>query len=411
MRRVVITGAGIVSAIGNGKEAVLHSLRTTRSGMVFMPEMEALGYRCCVYAPVADLDTGNIRRSALRRMSMAAIYATAAALEALDDAGLEADRLGDQVDPERTGIVVGTGAGGANEVPKADEARLAGVRVARLGGFGIVKTMNSTASGHLAAYLGARGRTMSLSTACATGLYNIGHAFELVRRGVLDLAVSGSAEEDLWKYVGLSADNSAGMPVDFNHRPTEACRPYDRDRQGFIISAGSGIFILEELDHARSRGARIYAEVVGYGAANDGDDMFVPTGDGLRRSIEEAMQMARRSDVNSVDYINSHGTGTVKGDGVEVDILKSLFGDRPLVSSTKAISGHSQGATASQEAVYCLLMMENGFVAPTKNLDDIADDCKGINHAIDLYEGPLRAVMTCNSGLGGVNACLIMRKP
>lgn len=410
MRRVVVTGMGIVSSIGNSKKTVIKSLRENISGMVNLPEMLELGYRCNVYAPVNNIDSSPIPRRALRNMSTAATYATVATLEALEDASLDADNLGECVDLRRSGIVVGTGAGGVNDIPAVEKMRQEGKKLSRLGGLGIVKIMNSTASGTLAAYLGTQGRSCSLSTACCTGLYNIGHAFELIRSGIQDLCISGSAEEDLWKHVGLSADNSDGMPTDYNEHPTQACRPYDRDRHGFVISAGSGIFILEELEHARRRGAHIYAEIVGYGAANDGDDIFVPTGEGLRRSIEQAMNTARQHGVDQIDYINTHGAGTLIGDRVEVSVLKSIFGDKPLVSSTKSLSGHSQGATAAQEAVFTALMLEHDFVVPTRNLDQIATDCEGIQHVQTLQKGPLRTVMTLNSGLGGANACLVLRK-
>lgn len=409
-RRVVVTGLGIVSAIGNDKETVVESLREGISGMVNLPEMGELGYRCNVYAPIKDIDCSHIQRRALRNMSTAATYATLAALEALQDAGLEAENLSEQMDPGRIAIAIGTAGAGMNEIPAADKMRQQGKKLARLGGLGIVKIMNSTASGVLAAYLGVQGRTCSISAACATGLYNIGHAAELIQMGAHDLCICGSTEEDQWKHIGLSADNSAGMPSAFNDQPTRACRPYDRDRQGFVMSAGSGILVVEELEHARRRGAHIYAEILGYGAANDGDDMFVPMGEGLRRSIEQAMNTAHGHGVEQIDYINAHGTGTQIGDQVEVEVLKSMFGNQPLVSSTKSLSGHSQGATAAQEAVFTALMLEHNFVAATKNLEHIAPECEGIRHVQTLWEGPLSTAMKLSSGLGGTNACLILRK-
>jgi 3-oxoacyl-[acyl-carrier-protein] synthase-1 len=379
--------------------------------MMVLPEMRKLGYRCSVYAPVRSLDTGRIPRAALRNMSAASTYAIVAATEALDDAGFTVEDIGETIDPTRTGVIVGNALGGANEIPRAEANRKAGKRLGRLGGTGIVKIMNSTASGNLAAYLGAKGRTCSLSAACASGLYNIGYGFELVARGVQDLCIAGAAEEDIWKYVGLSADNSAGMPTSYNDQPTEACRPYDRDRQGFVMSAGAGVLILEELGHACSRGAHIYAEIVGYGAANDGSDMFVTTGEGLRLSIEMAMRGARERGVNRIDYINTHGVGTQIGDRVEVAVLKPLFADQPLVSSTKSLSGHSQGAAGAHEAVFTVLMLENNFVAATRNLDNVAPECEGIRHVRTLYQGRVGTAMTFNSGLGGANACLILKKP
>ena len=408
MNRVVITGLGIVSSIGNGAEAVLDSLRTSRSGMVFMPEMQQLGYRCCVYAPVADLDVSGVRRKTLRTMSTCAKYATVATLEALRDAQLCVNDL----DVERTGIVAGTCFAGTSEVPAAEEAIAEFGSASRIGALGVVRIMNATVAAGLAAYLGIQGRVCSISAACATGLYNVGHAHELIKYGVEDVCLCGSAEEDTWRQIGLSADNSDGMPIDFNDSPTRACRPYDRDRQGFVMSAGAGMFVLESLDQAQRRGAKIYGEIVGYGAANDGDDMFVPSGEGLDASIRAAMHEAAGHGVTEIDYINTHGTGTPGGDRTEVEVLRHLFDTQqgPRISSTKGISGHAQGATASQEAVYTTLMLHHGFVAPTVNLEHIAPDCEGVRHVQSLTEVPLETVMTFNAGLGGTNACLIFKK-
>jgi 3-oxoacyl-[acyl-carrier-protein] synthase-1 len=210
--------------------------------------------------------------------------------------------------------------------------------------------------------------------------------------------------------VGLSADNSDGMPTDYNHRPTEACRPFDRDRQGLVMSAGAGVVVLETLEHAEARGARVYAEVVGYGAANDGDDMFVPSGVGLRHALKQALGAADEAGVRDIDYINPHGAGTQGGDRVEAEVLREFFGKIPMVSSTKSAGGHAQSGTASQEVVYTTLMLHHGFVAPTLNLDNIAPECTGIGHVQSYREAPLGAVLTMNSGLGGSNAVLVMRK-
>lgn len=406
MNRVVVTGLGIVSSIGNGVPQVLQSLRESRSGMVFMPEMKKLGYRCCVFAPVKELDTSSVPRRALRTMSPAATYAAVATFEALQDAQLSPQDVAN----ERASIVVGTGLAGVNEVPRAEQITAAHLLASRLGAAGLIKIMNSTAVANLAACLGVQGRTCSLSAACATGLYNIGHAYQLLKHGVQQISICGSTEEDTWRQVGLSADNSDGMPTDFNDRPTKACRPYDRDRQGFVVSAGSGIMILEALQHATTRGAKIYAEIIGYGAANDSHDMFLPSGEGLKTSIRQAMRSASKRGVQNIDYINSHGTGTTGGDKIEVDVIKEIFGQGPLVSSTKGISGHAQGATGSQEAVYTTLMLHHNFVAPTVNLDNVAPECAGIRHVQAVYEGKLETVMTITSGLGGANACLILAK-
>ena len=406
MNRVVVTGLGVVSSIGNGIEAAVESLQQGRSGMVFMPEMQALGFRCCVYAPVKDLDVSRIRRKALRTMSDCAAYATVATLEALRDAQLSVDDL----NVKTTGIVAGTCLAGISEVPGVDEAIREHGSPWSVGALGVIKIMNSTVAAGLAALLGIQGRVCSLSAACATGLYNIGHAYELIKYGVQDVCICGSAEEDTWKQIGLSADNCDGMPTDFNDRPTQACRPYDRDRQGFVMSAGAGIMVLESLEHARRRDANVYGEIVGYGAANDGDDMLINSGKGLEASIQAAMRTAAERGVTQIDYINSHGTGTPEGDRTEVEVVRRLFGEQPMISSTKGISGHAQGATASQEAVYATLMLHHGFVAPTVNLEHVAPQCNGVRHVRAVEQHPLKTAMTFNNGLGGASACLILAK-
>ena len=406
MNRVVVTGLGIVSSLGNGVDRVVESLRGGRSGMVFMPEMRELGYKCCVCAPVVEPDTSVLPGKLVRSMAPCAVYAMLAAREAVCDAGLSAADL----QSESAGVVVGSGAGGVSQVPLVEDALAAGRKPSELGAVGIVKIMNATAAAHLATFFGTKGRTCSISSACTSGLYNIGHAYELLKYGMLDLCICGASEEETWKQVGLSADNCDGMPADWNSWPSRACRPYDRDRQGFVGSAGAGIFVLETLARAERRGARAYAEVVGYGAANDACDMFRPNGDGLRRSIEESLGAASRVGVDEIDYINSHGPGTLAGDVVDVEVIRTVFGTGPMVSSTKGHGGHGQGAAGALEAVHTVLMLDRGFVAPTANLENVAPDCGGIQHVQVLEQRPLKTALTFNSGLGGTNASLILRR-
>ncbi len=406
MHRVVVTGLGIVSPIGNDSEEVLTSLWRGRSGIVFIPEMQDLGFKCCLYGPVGEMDTRWIHKKAQLTMSEVAKYATAAALQALEDAGLDPEDL----KTERAGIVVGTGLGGISEATRVERLVATHTSLSRAGATGPVKIMNSTAAANLAAYLGMQGRAYSISTACCTGPDNIGHAYELLKYGLMDLCISGSAEESGWKQVGASFDNSGEMPRAWNDRAAQACRPYDRDRQGFVLSCGAGILILETLESAQRRGARIYAEILGYGSSNDGVDMFRPTGEGLKRAIHQAFNSCSKQRIKDVDYINPHGTGTRIGDMVEVQVIKEIFGETPFVSSTKGLSGHSLGATGAQEAVYTLLMLSQDFVAATANLDNISPECAGIRHVQALQEVDLKTVMTLNSGLGGTNACLIFRK-
>ncbi len=280
----------------------------------------------------------------------------------------------------------------------------------RAGMTGTVKVMNSTAAGNLAAYLGVQGRTYSLSSSFALGTDNIGLSYELIKFGLIDVCICGAAEEDCWKQLGAYFDNWDGMPKDWNDRPTEACRPYDRDRQGFVMSSGAGILILEALEHARERGARIYGEIVGYGSANDGADLFRPTGTGLKRAVRQALIAAAERDINDIDYINTHGTGTALGDRVEVEVIKKVFGNSvPVISSTKGLTGHGLGAAGAQEAVYTLLMLSNNFIAPTVNLENIAPECAGIPHVQSILEREFNTAMSFSVGLGGTNSCIIFK--
>jgi 3-oxoacyl-[acyl-carrier-protein] synthase-1 len=269
---------------------------------------------------------------------------------------------------------------------------------------------NSGLAAAVAGHFGIGGRVTNISAACATGLYNIGHAFELIRWGYLDVCLCGGVEVDVWEYVGASADNVQGVPTSFNDRPHEACRPFDRDREGLILSAGAGILVLESFEHAQRRQARMYAELAGYGVSNDGRDMFVPSGEGLQLAAEGALKTAAEVGVSEIDYVNPHGAGTVTGDPVEVRIIRDLLGERPYVSSTKGISGHAVGAAAAHETIYTTLMMEHGFIAPSYNLVNIAPDCQGVRHVQKLLEEPIRTAMVFNSGLGGTNVCAVLQK-
>lgn len=407
MRRVVVTGMGIVSSIGNNKEEVLRSLRESTSGIKFIPEMQELGYRAQVAGRVQGLETEGIGEQSLRTMSDVARYAAVSTLEALEDAKVEPEAL----QHKRVGVVLGTSAGGINEAAQAEARLLSHQSPTRLGVNGVMKILNSTAALNLAAWLGIKGRCYSVSSACSTGPDNIGHGFELIRHDLLDWCICGGAEESgIWNAWGFF-DASNGMPVDYNDRPEKACRPYDRDRQGMVPSEGAGVLILESLEHAERRGARIYAETLAYGSSNDGADMFQPNGQGLRRCIEQALESKKSRCPGWIDYINSHGAGTLAGDPREIQVVREIFGaPSPLVSSSKSQAGHSMGAAGAHEAIFTLLMLHHGFVAPTVNLEHIAPDCEGVRHVQSLTEVPLETVMTFNAGLGGTNACLIFKK-
>jgi 3-oxoacyl-[acyl-carrier-protein] synthase-1 len=339
-------------------------------------------------------------------MSDLSRYAAVATLEALRDAQIEPQALRQA----QVGVTIGTGGGGANEAARAENWLLVRKSPARLGATGVAKIMNSTAALNVAAWLGIKGRCYSVSSACATGADNIGHGFDLIRCGVLDLCICGGADESgITNFCGFG-DALNAMPVNYNDRPAAACRPYDRDRQGMVLSEGAGIIVLEALEHAQQRGVPIYAEVVGYGSANDGNNMFEPTGIGLRRCMAEALQVARAQGVGQIDYINPHGAGTKVGDAREVTIMLEVFGTpSPLVSSTKGLNGHSGGATGAHEAIFTLLMLRHGFVVPTTNLEHIAPECAGVRHVQSLLRSSIRTAMTFNAGLGGTNACLIFR--
>lgn len=406
MNRVVITGLGVISSIGQGIDEVLQALQQGGCGMKYMPEMRELGYRCCVYAPLPNLDISSIPPAVLPSMSSAAVLAFLATQEAIEDASLSA---GDLASPA-VGAIIGSGGGCANCIPGVEKTARTDPDAVDPNSF--AKIMNCGHLAVLASHWGIQGRCSSLSAACATGIYNIGYAYELLKYGMagLDICFAGSAEEDLWRQVGLSADNSAGMPIDYNDRPSEACRPFDRDRQGLVMSAGSGVLVLETLTHAERRGARIYAEIVGWGAANDGEDMFLPSGAGLRHALHQTLKQAGDAGAHKTDYINAHGTGTLQGDRIESEVLRDFFGSASMVSSTKAASGHAQGGTASQEAVYTVLMLYHNFVAPTLNLANVASECQGLDHVQSLRQISLHTALTINSGLGGSNGCVALRK-
>lgn len=406
MSNVVVTGLGVVSSIGNSCREVLPALRQGRSGIVYLPEMQALGFKCCLYGTIKGLDTSCIGKRQLRTMSDVSRYAAVAALEALENARLKKE----DVAGERTGIVLGSGLGGISEVTRIEWMLQDGMALSRAGASGPVRMMGSTAAANLAACLGVKGRVYSLTSACCTGLDSIGHGYEMLRHGILDVCFCGGAEETMWKHIGAAFDNSGEMPRSYNERPEHACRPFDRDREGFVLSAGAGVLVLERREHAEGRRAPILGEIVGYGSADDGVDMFRPTGEGLERAVRQCLDCAREHDVTHIDYINPHGTGTQIGDMLEAKLIRKLFGEGPRVSSTKAVSGHALSATGAQEAVYTMLMLSNGFIGPTVNLDNIAAECNGIRHVTELYEGPLQTAMTFNSGLGGTNACVLFRK-
>jgi 3-oxoacyl-[acyl-carrier-protein] synthase-1 len=408
VRRVFVTGLGVVSSIGNNAAEVVHALRHDRSGLVYWPPMAELGFRCAVYAPVKGWTPGLIPRRALQTTSPGAQYAMGATLEALADAGLRPEAIRD--DPlGRIGAIIGSAFGGLSEATRTEQLLATG-KSSRAGGTGVVKIMNSTASGNVAAHLGVRGRAYSVSSAFATGADDIGHGYELIAFGIQDACICGASEEAVWSNGAISFETARALPTDYNDRPAAACRPYDRDRQGLVLSEGAGIVVLESLERAEGRGATPIAEVIGYGAANDGADMFRPTGDGLRLAIRAALAGAAARGVETIDYVNAHGTGTPVGDPVEAAVMRDLFGEGAWVSSTKGLTGHGLGAAGAQEAVYTLLMLRHGFVAPTANLEHVDPECGGLRHVLSGRDEPIDTALSFSSGFGGTNACLVFRR-
>ena len=408
MRRVVVTGIGVVSCLGNDTAEVWRSLKEGISGLRIVPEMKALGYRHPVAGMVRGLDTAAVGKKPLQTMSEPARYAAVATLEALHGARLPREMLRSR----RAGVVVGTSAGGANDASAAEIALLTHRHPARIGATAIVRIMNGTAALNLAAWLGVKGRCYSLSSACSSGPDSIGHGFELIRDGILDLCISGAAEGSGWRHGWAFGAASGPVPPDLEEHPEMACRPYDEDRRGPVPSEGAAILVLESLEQAERRGAPVVAEVLGYGSANDGHSMFEPSGTGLTRAIEQALRSAEVHGAVEIDYINTHGPGTWAGDPVEIEVIRRVFGEAsPFVSSTKALSGHSQGAAGAHEAVFTLLMLQHDHIVPTANLERVADDCGGVRHVLSPMSRRLRTVMTFSMGLGGTNACLIFRKP
>ncbi|RAU17396.1 beta-ketoacyl-ACP synthase I [Nitrincola tibetensis] len=402
MRRVVVTGMGIVSCLGNDTDTVLDSLKEGRSGIRFQPEYQALGFRSQVAGSI-DIDLDSLIDRKLRRfMGNASAYAYLAMQQAITDSGLTED----QVSNVRTGLIAGSGgASSADIVETADILRDKGVR--RVGPYRVTRTMGSTVSACLATPFKIKGVNYSITSACATSAHCIGNAMELIQLGKQDVIFAGGGEELHWS-LSVMFDAMGALSSKYNDTPEKASRAYDANRDGFVISGGGGMLVLEELEHAKARGAKIYAELVGYGATSDGYDMVAPSGEGAVRCMQQAMASVD----GPIDYINSHGTSTPAGDIQELKAMKTVFGDQmPPVSSTKSLAGHSLGATGVQEAIYCLLMQQNKFICASANietLDPEADGLPVVTQRIDDAE--LERVMSNSFGFGGTNSTLIFQR-
>ena len=399
MRRVVVTGMGIQSCIGTDLPTVKESLYHTTSGIRANPEYTERGMRSQVSGSL-ELDKDRIDRKLMRFMGNAAAFAYLSAVDALADSGL----FEDQISNIRTGIVAGSGgASSASQVEAADILRDKGVR--RVGPYRVTQTMGSTVSACLATALKIKGVNYSISSACSTSAHCIGHGAELIQMGKQDVVIAAGGEEEHWTLSCLF-DAMGALSSKYNDTPERASRAYDANRDGFVIAGGGGAVILEDLEHALARGATIYGELVGYGATSDGADMVAPSGEGAVR----AMQLASSTVDGPIDYINAHGTSTPAGDITELNAVKEAFGDqRPAVSSTKSLTGHSLGATGVQEAIYSLIMMRDGFIAGSANVEELDAGADGVDVVTQTRDQALTRVMSNSFGFGGTNASLVFQ--
>jgi 3-oxoacyl-[acyl-carrier-protein] synthase-1 len=401
MKKVVITGYGIISCIGNSKSEVIQSLQQGNSGISTNATYADMGFRSHVSGSI-NLELENfIDRKLLRFMSNAAAYGYLAALEAISMSGLNTDDL----DSPKTGIVAGSGgASSQSQIIASDIARAKSPK--RIGPYAVTKTMGSTVAAILGTALKIKGVNYSISSACSTSAHCIGHAAELIQSGKQDIVIAGGAEDEHWTSSSMF-DAMGALSSSRNDLPATASRPFDKERDGFVISGGAGIVILESEEHAKKRNANILAELTGYFANSDGYDMVAPSGEGAKRCMQEALKIFG----GKVDYINTHGTSTPVGDLAELNAIKSVFGnDAPIISSTKSMTGHSLGATGAQEAIYSIMMMQDNFIAPSINIDDIVDEASGLHINQETIQKELHSVMSNSFGFGGTNASLIFSK-
>lgn len=403
MKRVVITGLGIVSSIGNNKAEVLESLKEGKSGIKFSEEMAEMGFRSQVHGAL-DIDLPSlIDRKTYRFMADAAAYAYIAMQQAIEDAGLPEELVSN----ERTGIIVGSGgASTKNQIDAIDTLRKNG-STRRIGPYMVTRTMGSTVSACLATPFKIKGVNYSISSACSTSAHCIGNAVEQIQLGKQDIVFAGGGEE-LHPYMSAMFDAMGALSSKFNDNPTVASRAYDKDRDGFVISGGGGIVVVEELEHALARGAKIYAEITGYGATSDGYDMVAPSGEGAERCMRQAIATVD----GEIDYINAHGTSTPAGDLPEVRAINKVFGDKfPKLTSTKSLTGHALGAAGVNEVIYSLLMMENNFIAASAHIDELDPEVAEypiVRERIDNIK--LNNILSNSFGFGGTNACVVLSK-
>ncbi len=403
MRRVAVTGLGVVSSIGNNKQEVLDSLRVGRSGIRFSETYAEMGFRSHLHGDIR-LDLGAVLDRKIRRfMGDGAAFNYIAMAEAIEDAGLtEAE-----VSHERTGLIMGSGGPStSNQVAAADIARDKGPK--RVGPYMVPRCMSSTNSANLATAFKIKGLSYSISSACSTSAHCIGNGYEQIQMGKQDIVFAGGGEEVHWSLTVLF-DAMGALSSKYNDTPERASRPYDANRDGFIIAGGGGALVLEELNRARARGAKIYAEIIGYGASSDGVDMVAPSGDGAVRCMRQALAGLGNT---KIDYINAHGTSTPVGDTIELNAMREVFGaEVPRVSSTKSITGHAQGAAGVHEAIYSLLMLEHDFLAASANIENLDPEAEGVPIVREREDAAgLNCVLSNSFGFGGTNATLAFKR-
>ena len=401
MKNVVITGVGIKSCIGNNYVDVLNSLQNGRSGIAFNRTYSEMGFRSCISGSININLSDHVDRKLLRFMGESSGYAYLATKDALEMAGIQEKDL----DSPRIGIVAGSGGASTRVmVESADIAREKGPK--RIGPYGVTKSMSSSISAIIATALKLKGINYSISSACATSAHCIGHAADLIKHGKQDIVIAGGSDDEHWSSSSLF-DAMGALSSNFNSNPTSASRPYDSNRDGFVISGGAGMIILEEEDHAKKRGAKILAKLSGYFANSDGYDMVAPSGEGAIRCMEGAIKQSK----TQIDYINTHGTSTPVGDIAELNAIKKLFSTEiPMISSTKSMTGHSLGATGAHEAIYSIMMINENFIAPSINIDSLCDEAKDINIITDTKEIRVENILSNSFGFGGTNASLVISR-
>jgi len=401
MKNVVITGVGIKSCIGNDYSEVLANLQNAKSGIVFNEKYSEMGFRSCVSGSVNIDLSEHIDRKLLRFMGESAGYAYLATKDALKMAGIDESHL----DSPKIGIVAGSGGASTRVMLESgDIAREKGPK--RIGPYGVTKSMSSSISAIIATALKLKGINYSISSACATSSHCIGHAADLIKSGQQDVVIAGGSDDEHWSSSCLF-DAMGALSSNFNSTPTIASRPYDSNRDGFVISGGAGMIILEDEEHAKKRGANILAKLSGYFANSDGYDMVAPSGEGASRCMQGAIDNSKIK----IDYINTHGTSTPVGDVAEINAIKTLFtSEQPMISSTKSMTGHSLGATGAHEAIYSIMMINENFIAPSINIESLCDDAEGLDIVTETRNISINNVLSNSFGFGGTNASLVISR-